>query len=101
MPSPESACSPSGIRVTFFEWLPWNWHNVVLWLFGVEFAASPAVCLLVLPQLLLPPSLSLSPPLSSSMHLAPPMLLLLLLLLLFNAFTSCTLHQKRDRAASA
>jgi hypothetical protein len=51
----------------------------VLWFFGVvEFAASPAVCLLVLPPLLLPPSLSPSPPLSSSMHLASPMLLLLL-----------------------
>jgi hypothetical protein len=63
-----------------FEWLPWSWHDLVPWFFGVDFVASPAVCLLVLPPLLLPPSLSPSPPLSSSMHLAPPMLLLLLLL---------------------
>jgi hypothetical protein len=50
----------------------------VLWLFGVDFAASLAICLLVLLPLLLPASSSLSPPLSSSMHLASPMFLLLL-----------------------
>jgi hypothetical protein len=52
----------------------------VLWFFGADFAASLAVCLLVLPPLLLPSSSpSPMPPLSSSMHLASPMLLLLLL----------------------
>jgi hypothetical protein len=68
------------LELLYFEWLPWSWHDLVLWFFGVEFAASLAVCLFVLPSLLLPPSLSPSPPLPPSMHLASPMLLLLLLL---------------------
>jgi hypothetical protein len=62
----------------------------VLWFFRGVFAASLAVCLLVLPPLLLTApssplsplsSLSPLPPLSSSLFLASHVLLLLLLLL--------------------
>jgi hypothetical protein len=38
MSSPGGARPPSGARVTFFEWLPWDWHELVLWFFrGVYF----------------------------------------------------------------